>query len=274
MDEPKAKAVELSIITVCYNEAGAIAETMESVLAQDYTDYEYIIKDGGSIDRTNEIIDSYIDQFKQKGVRLIHQITKDTGIYNAMNQAVRLSRGKYLYFLNAKDRLAAGSILREIFLKRNKRQYDVLYGDAIMAAGAEAALYRADMRRINRRMPFIHQSCFIRKEVFRDYNEALPICADFDLIVQLYRQGGSFHNVKLTVAAFDLSGLSSTKFVATVKERQQVLLFHNMGQKRLIYGLLLFEAAVKEGMIKYLPEAWLALPKQLYKKYRKKWVAQ
>ena len=93
----------LSVITVCFNAGRSIIRTLESVLAQEYKDFEYIVKDGGSVDETLEILSGYEDRFRQAGIPFRIESEKDGGIYDAMNRAVRLSRGKWINFMNAGD---------------------------------------------------------------------------------------------------------------------------------------------------------------------------
>ena len=93
----------VSIITVCYNAGEELTKTITSVLAQEYTDYEYIIKDGGSTDQTLSIAESFRESFWQKGISYRIVSEKDGGIYEAMNIAVRLSEGTWINFMNAGD---------------------------------------------------------------------------------------------------------------------------------------------------------------------------
>ena len=78
----------LSVLTVSYNEAKSIRKTIESVLNQSEKCFEYVVKDGGSKDNTNKIVESYRTQFKNKGIQFIHIIENDNGIYDAMNKGV------------------------------------------------------------------------------------------------------------------------------------------------------------------------------------------
>ena len=90
----------ISIITICFNAEQNIAKTMESVLNQTYHNIEYIIKDGKSLDRTNEIIEQYKEKFEKKGIRFLHIIQEDQGIYDAMNQAINSITGQYVIYMN------------------------------------------------------------------------------------------------------------------------------------------------------------------------------
>lgn len=88
-----------SIITICYNAAGTIGRTMDSVACQTYTDYEHIIVDGSSTDDTIRIVTSA----GRPELRRV-QSEPDDGLYDAMNKGIGLARGKYLIFLNAGDK--------------------------------------------------------------------------------------------------------------------------------------------------------------------------
>ena len=86
--------MKLSVVTVCLNAENCIALTMESVLNQTVPVYEYILVDGGSTDRTNEIIEEYKEKFLEKGIRFINISEKDNGISDAFNKGIRLSDRK------------------------------------------------------------------------------------------------------------------------------------------------------------------------------------
>ena len=90
----------LSIITVCYNSAGTIRQTFESVLQQDFNDYEYIVVDGASTDGTLGIIQEYLPKFNGK-MRYVSE--KDNGIYDAMNKGIRMAQGEVIGLVNSDD---------------------------------------------------------------------------------------------------------------------------------------------------------------------------
>lgn len=89
-----------SIITVCFNSEKIIERTIKSVLEQSYQDYEYILVDGASSDRTLEIIHQYEPLFQGK-MKLISE--PDKGIYDAMNKGIRVASGELIGIVNSDD---------------------------------------------------------------------------------------------------------------------------------------------------------------------------
>lgn len=89
-----------TIVTVCYNSVLTIEQTIHSVLAQTFSDYEYWIIDGGSTDGTLDIVNSYQKKFKGK---LFVISEPDTGIYNAMNKGIKQANGIIIGLLNSDD---------------------------------------------------------------------------------------------------------------------------------------------------------------------------
>ena len=111
--------MKLSIITINYNNVEGLRKTMESVLAQTYTEIEYIIVDGASIDGSVDVIRELATRPTIKWVS-----EKDTGIYNAMNKGIRMATGEYIQILNSGDILAASDVTERMMaaLKENVKQ--------------------------------------------------------------------------------------------------------------------------------------------------------
>lgn len=112
----------LSIITINYNDAVGLEQTMESVLGQQFSAFEYIVIDGGSNDGSVAVI-------KQRESQLAYWVSeKDTGIYNAMNKGIAVARGQFLLFLNGGDLLTSETALQD-FISHPSFQGDIIYGD-------------------------------------------------------------------------------------------------------------------------------------------------
>jgi glycosyltransferase involved in cell wall biosynthesis len=146
----------VTVITVVFNGAGEIEETIRSVIQQTYDNVEYIVIDGGSTDGTLEIIGKY-------GDAIDHWVSEpDRGIYDAMNKGIRLAQGEWLNFMNAGDLFSAKDVVARIFSEPgNYRHSDFIYSDTLFRGRSGVRLYRCD---IAKRL-VIHQSIIYRKEL-------------------------------------------------------------------------------------------------------------
>lgn len=93
----------LSIITASYNSEKTIAKTIQSILDQSYTDFEYIIVDGNSKDATLSIIQSFESKFKEKSITYTYISEPDKGIYDAWNKGLAMAKGNWISFIGSDD---------------------------------------------------------------------------------------------------------------------------------------------------------------------------
>ena len=121
--------MKLSIITINRNNATGLKKTMQSVAAQTYKDFEYIVVDGASTDGSVDVIKKYEQQF----VYLKWVSEPDLGIYNAMNKGIRMASGDYIQILNSGDIFAASDVTERMLaaLGKQKKGADILYGNMI-----------------------------------------------------------------------------------------------------------------------------------------------
>lgn len=199
--------VRFSIITVCLNEIAHIRDTLESALMQDYPDFEIIVKDGGSTDGTLDAVP------QDDRIRIIEQ--PDTGIYQAMNQAVSAARGDYVFFLNSGDRFYDPTVLGRIEAELRARddRPDILYGD-IHAKGQVIPSRKRITKRYLYRGYLNHQTAFIRRTLFEElgiYREDLRICSDWVFFVDACARHKKYVHVPVTVAYYLGGGVSETE---------------------------------------------------------------
>lgn len=114
--------MKISIVTISFNSAATIRDTIESVLSQDYPNIEYIVKDGGSKDATIEIVKSYGDR-----IRLVEQ--SDKGIYDAMSQGVALATGEVVGIINSDDFYPDNQVISRVVEAFKNQKIDAVYGD-------------------------------------------------------------------------------------------------------------------------------------------------
>ncbi len=180
--------MKVTIITVVYNGRAFIADCIESVLRQSYTDTEYIIVDGGSADGTVELIHSY-------GSRICRFVSeKDLGIYDAMNKGIAMATGDIIGILNADDFFSGDDILEKIVGTFTATGTDIVYGNLFYIS-------RKNSARIVRKwtgrpyhdklfasgwMP-AHPTFYARKELFDrygGYDLAYGSAADYELMLR------------------------------------------------------------------------------------------
>ncbi len=221
----------LSIITINRNNASGLEKTMQSVSSQGCMDYEYIVVDGASTDKSVDVIRQYAEKF---GPRLKWVSEPDKGIYNAMNKGIRMASGDYLQFLNSGDCLVSEDVVDKMLEALGKSGMpSILYGNMIkdMPGGR---LYR-DRSFAGQEITFLgfyrgtlnHSPSFIRKELFDKYglyDESLRIVSDWKWFFRaIILEGEKPVYIDCDVSLFDMSGISETNKDLDREERKKVL---------------------------------------------------
>lgn len=257
--------VKVSIITVCYNAQKEIVSTIQSVLSQEFNDYEYIVQDGASQDDTMKIVKAYEKDFLRKKINYELYSQHDNGIYDAMNIASLKARGSFLIFLNAGDTFAHEKVLNKFNAVQRTQNADVYFGDAIMNNRYGVMLFEADLSLIKKRMPFTHQACFIKRSIFLSefYDCRYRICGDYDLILRLYDRNCIFIPLNTIVCIYDMNGISSTQFLKKRKEHEDILSKNNLNNN-FRKNVHLLEAYIKEMIYSIMPCKILEYISRLY----------
>lgn len=215
---------KVSIITVVYNGAAVLPSTLESVRTQTFTDYEYIIIDGASQDGTIDIIkanEKYITAWVSE---------KDQGLYDAMNKAIALAKGEYLWFMNAGDLIYEPQTLEKIFT--NNPPADVYYGDAVIIDHNYQVIGKRNHKKLPEQlrvkdmlfgMVVCHQSILVRKKIAPLYDLAHPYSADIDWTIKVLQKATTVCNTKLILSKFQAGGVSARKRKASLQDRFSVL---------------------------------------------------
>lgn len=217
---------KFTIITVCYNAEKYIRKTIESVLSQNFQDYEYIIKDGKSKDATLSIINSMIEPNDR--FRIISD--PDCGIYDAMNQAVSLARGEYVIFLNAGDCLIENCVLEKVNGFIQEQAVDVAYGDILQIGNKEKRL-RKYGQICSKKWYFLsgdcicHQAMFARTELLREkpFDTRYIVCADKEWQLYHISRKRKISAMNFTVASILQEGFSADHVQDFERETLQIL---------------------------------------------------
>lgn len=220
--------MKFSIIVVCLNEGEKLHKTIESILEQTEEDYEIIVKDGGSTDGSVEELigaDELGNGSSQAGAengRIKIYREKDSGIYDAMNQAVQYASGEYLFFLNCGDYLYQKDVLSQVkrFMeaeedKRDRKRPRIYYGNIQerMTGALVQSNPKMDDFGCYRNVP-CHQACFYDRRllVSRGFDTSYLVRADYEHFLWCFYKARA-HTVYLpvTVASYEGGGFSETK---------------------------------------------------------------
>ncbi len=202
------KPVFFSIITVCRNEENGIRQTCESVCAQTFPDFEWIVIDGQSTDETLNIL----EEFKPQISCLVSE--SDAGIYDAMNKGILRASGEYLVFLNAGDWFAAPDVLEAA---ASAPAMDIKFGDVtvIDRNGILKEYCYPDLlpKDFLLKKTISHQTSFVKRTLFEThglYDTSFKIAADYDLLVRLlYVHGVSYVHIPKVLANTPMGGISN-----------------------------------------------------------------
>lgn len=210
----------VSIITVSYNSEQTLAHTIESVLAQTYTNIEYWIIDGASRDRTVEIAESYRSRLEAKGIRYHVLSEPDGGIYDAMNKGIRNATGDIIGIINSDDWYEPEAVQTAVETFR-KTGCDLMYADIRMhKADGSTFVKRARTRKFQTSRDWNHPTTFVKAECYKKYPfRQLGIHDDYGFFLQMRKQGRQIVTVDKVLANFHMGGASNHKDLKAAKKR-------------------------------------------------------
>lgn len=204
------KNVKVTVITPCYNSEKTIKDTIESVLNQTYKNIEYIIVDGGSNDKTLEIINGYKSLFEGR-MKVISE--KDDGIYDAMNKGIVSATGDVIGIVNSDDFYELNAV--EIMVGAlTDEKYQILYGfQRCLENRKEIRVVIFNHNNLKNQM-ITHPTCFVTRNVYLSYG--LFDCtyrssADYEFMLRMSAKSNvEFIPVYEIISNFELGGMSST----------------------------------------------------------------
>lgn len=237
MNNPK-----ISIVTICYNSSKTIADTLESVKNQTYSNIEHVIIDGLSSDNTMEIVEKY----KRPGLVVLSE--KDFGLYDALNKGFDLASGDIIGILHSDDYLANNQVIEELVKLFNEHPSC----DAISASvniykpeqpNKPYRVYRATkfkpwQFRIGMQPP--HPGFYIKKSAFDIvgfFNSSYKISGDFDWLYRvIIEEKMDVFYTDFTVVSMRDGGVSSSGFSSKKlmnRENLRVLKSHGVYSNKL-----------------------------------------
>lgn len=216
----------VSIITVCYNSASTIEDTIQSVLRQSYPDIEYIIIDGASTDGTLKIIEKYKDNIST----ILSE--KDKGMYDAINKGIELCNGEVIGILNADDFYIDDNAIGEVVAKMQEEKADSLYSDLYYVAAEDTnKVIRNWVSGKYNRQKFLygwmppHPTFFVKRTAYEKYgcfNLSLKSAADYELMLRfLFKNNLSTSYIPRALVRMRVGGMSNVSLKNRIKANKE-----------------------------------------------------
>tara|TARA_Y100000389_G_scaffold199988_1_gene239493 strand:- start:10368 stop:11153 length:786 start_codon:yes stop_codon:yes gene_type:complete len=229
----------ISIITVCKNPGQALVDTVESVINQDFKDVQYIVIDSESNDGTQK----YLQNLKKKN--LIDQliIEKDSGIYDAINKGINLSKGNYVGIIHAGD-----TYKNNIFLELSKyfnSKADIIYGLCeldFVSFSKIINLNKQSYKNLKEFMSIMHPSTFVNRTLYCKvglYDKKFKVAGDFDFFHRSINKNYKFLFVNRVFTKMLYGGLSTklSSLYLRAQENSQIILSKNNSVKKFFFIL-------------------------------------
>ena len=217
--------MKISVITVNFNNAATLEQTILSVLAQDYQDLEYIVIDGASTDSSVQILKKYID-------RLRYISEKDAGIYDAINKGLAMASGEVIGCIGADDFYPNTHVITDVAAAFKKENTDAIYGDKqyVNTADTEkivrywtAGTYQKT-NWLNGWMP-PHLSFYLKKSCYEKHGNYLThfTCSgDYELMLRmLYKYNLSVAYLPKVLMTMRNGGTSTASWKHRLKANQE-----------------------------------------------------
>lgn len=203
--------MNLTIVTINYNNSAGLAQTFESIASQKKHDFEYIVIDGGSTDGSVDLIKKYQDIID------IWVSEPDKGIYNAMNKGARLAKGEYITFVNSGDCLADEKVVVDVLAQLGTtKKEDLIFGKVLDIYENRTQVYSFsnELTLLSLHYGVVnHSGCFIKRELqlAHPYREDLKICSDRQFFIEaIIFDNCSYSHIDRIITHFDKTGISST----------------------------------------------------------------
>lgn len=218
--------MKISVVTSCLNCEETIERTIKSVITQDYPDIEYILIDGGSTDRTMEIVNKY------KNVFAVIVSEKDKGVADGFNKGVLKATGDVVGIVNADDTMYPGTAKK--LAEAYEPDIDAYYGDRIVKdhiSGSRCYQKAKELSYIEYCLPFSHQSVYITKrcyDKFGLYSLDYKLCLDYDLILKMYKGGAKFKYIEYPFCEYSFGGCTYVNPRATIGEDIEIAMKYGL----------------------------------------------
>lgn len=223
----------ISIVTVVLNSVETIERTIKSIINQPFTNYEYIIIDGGSNDGTLDIIRKYSNYIS------FWISEPDKGIYDAMNKGIAYAKGEYISILNSDDWYVTNSLSVIANQIQNNPNIDIIYGNILRYySESNIVVANSDHTKLCKGNSIGHSAAFVRKECYlkRIYKINYKIGADYDFFLWCLVNKYTFMKINESISYFTYNGVSSIPNISDFLELYPIWKEH-LGRAYAIYHI-------------------------------------
>lgn len=213
--------MNITIITITYNNLSGLKKTAESIIRQSYQDFEWIIIDGGSTDGTRD----YLYTLERKPDFICSE--KDNGVYDAMNKGIKVATGEYLWFMNAGDTFHDKNTLEQV--KAFQKNEDIIYGNWANVYTNKTEICQAPYT-IN---PYTfyytnicHQAMLIKTSLLKEspFDTRYKLYADWSKWRYFYHSGNTFAYIPVVMCDYEAETGISAKCKKLWKEEKQMMM--------------------------------------------------
>lgn len=241
-------SLQMSLITVCFNSEKTIQQTIESVLAQDNNNIEYIIIDGGSSDKTVDIIKTYES-------KIAYWVSEpDLGLYDAMNKGIDKANGDIIGIINSDDWYVSNDVIKKVIDAFEKNDIDIVHGNLIYVNELQNEKFRVlpdlALDNIYRELVINHPTCFVKKDIYKrlgKFDLKYRITADYEFVLRCYANGSRFFYLNKDMVYFRYGGISTKNFHLTLVETCNISILYgtNFFLAKFIFWLKLLKCNLK-----------------------------
>jgi len=220
--------MKISIITVCYNSAKTIKDTLISVTNQLHEDIEHVLVDGGSKDGT-------IDLVKKHGERVSKFVSSpDCGIYDAMNKGLGSATGDYVAYLNSDDFYTNEQVIQQVAEAIHETNADAIYGDLSYVKRNDPKIrvryWKSQMFQPGsfvRGFAPPHPTFFMKRKLLNDlggFDLSYSLASDFDLMfraLEIKKYTSTYMPLELT--QMRTGGATNISLKNIIRQNQEIL---------------------------------------------------
>jgi len=208
----------ISIITIVFNGAATLEQTILSVVEQNYPNLEYIIIDGGSTDGTLDIIKKYED-------RIDYWVSEpDKGISDAFNKGIAHCHGELIGTLNSDDTYLPGTLRLVAEARVGEKSSQILHGAMIGVVHGKSSVISprpCPALYLYIDVPYFHPTTFIPASVYDHiggYDSTYHYAMDYDFFLRAHQAGVKFCRLQGTITRYSFAGKSGSNPLAAYRE--------------------------------------------------------